>query len=328
MLLKCLLTLQTFAIFFILTPSIKCLNPQPSQSYPNIVTLQQPDIAFLYWNVSNNAVNFEIHVKNTSLWFLFGFQSVSLGYSDVIVAWVNPDGSGHFSERKLTTNSANQIVTTINPVQTWRLKDAYQKNDYYVVIFTRPVKLQCDPTNTNVLDINTGANNLVFTSGNLNTVNLDDNSVTISSLTASQVDILQGKTGFTCPPAPVSPVFNSTSTAYYENQVDLIPGIYRFYWNYTGGAIIGEIQCQTLGWVGFGLSPTGGMDGSDVVVGWISNGVTYFTDRHIVGRAVLPDTNQNWNLLYSGVNNGYTIFKFQRAAVTCDPQDFSIQVYK
>lgn len=32
-----------------------------------------------------------------------------------------------------------------------------------------------------------------------------------------------------------------------------------------------------MGWVAFGLSPNGGMNGSDVIVGWIKNGQANFT---------------------------------------------------
>lgn len=68
------------------------------------------------------------------------------------------------------------------------------------------------------------------------------------------------------------------------------------------------------------------MDGSDVVIGWINNGVTNFTDRHIKGRSVLVDANQNWKLLKSLQNGEFTIFKFQRSVVACDSDDITITV--
>lgn len=131
---------------------------------------------------------------------------------------------------------------------------------------------------------------------------------------------------FNCPVIDPPLVFNSQPAEFYVNQVDLIDGIFRLYWNFTGTDIIAEIHCRTQGWVGFGISPTGGMDKSDVVIGWINNGVTNFTDRHIVGRSVLIDTNQNWNLLKSLKTAEYTIFKFQRKVVACDSQDITITV--
>ena len=64
---------------------------------------------------------------------------------------------------------------------------------------------------------------------------------------------------------------NGQKFFYYSNQFDLINGIYRFYWNFTSSDLIGEIHVKTSGWVGFGLSPNGGMDGSDVIIGWIND---------------------------------------------------------
>jgi hypothetical protein len=41
----------------------------------------------------------------------------------------------------------------------------------------------------------------------------------------------------------------------------------------------------------------GAMDGSDVIIASIDlNGKTNFTDRHMVGRHVLIDSQQNWFL--------------------------------
>ena len=80
-------------------------------------------------------------------------------------------------------------------------------------------------------------------------------------------------------------IFESNPTDKYQNYIDLVPGVFRFYWNLTKdskntsqpGDLIGEIHCKTLGWMGFGLSPNGGMNGSDVVIGWVRNGVANFT---------------------------------------------------
>lgn len=68
------------------------------------------------------------------------------------------------------------------------------------------------------------------------------------------------------------------------------------------------------------------MSGSDVIVGWIKNGVANFTDRFIIGRSVKIDKNQNWQLLQYSETNGFTIFKFQRDVNLCDSDDLSIDV--
>ena len=53
---------------------------------------------------------------------------------------------------------------------------------------------------------------------------------------------------------------------------------YTLYWDYnpTNNNISFAVRAQTTGWVGFGISPNGGMIGSDVVIGWVQDGRSYF----------------------------------------------------
>ena len=53
---------------------------------------------------------------------------------------------------------------------------------------------------------------------------------------------------------------------------------YELHWNFTRATetIYFAVNVSTTGWVGFGLSPTGAMVGSDVVIGWVAGGNTYF----------------------------------------------------
>ena len=53
---------------------------------------------------------------------------------------------------------------------------------------------------------------------------------------------------------------------------------YVLHWNFSNveRTIAFAVNVSTTGWVGFGLSPNGGMVNSDVVMGWVSNGRTYF----------------------------------------------------
>ena len=46
---------------------------------------------------------------------------------------------------------------------------------------------------------------------------------------------------------------------------------YTLYWNYdvSEESISFAVRVRTEGWVGFGISPTGQMPGSDVVIGWV-----------------------------------------------------------
>ena len=49
--------------------------------------------------------------------------------------------------------------------------------------------------------------------------------------------------------------------------------IYTLYWNFSTveQTIRFAVSVQTNGWVGFGISPNGGMVNSDVVIGWVND---------------------------------------------------------
>ena len=55
-------------------------------------------------------------------------------------------------------------------------------------------------------------------------------------------------------------------------------GLYELYWTFDNAAetISFAVRVQTTGWVGFGISPNGQMPNSDVVIGWVDNGQTFF----------------------------------------------------
>jgi len=64
------------------------------------------------------------------------------------------------------------------------------------------------------------------------------------------------------------------TTTLYDRDGDT----YVLHWNFSTAerTIAFAVNVSTTGWVGFGLSPNGGMVNSDVVMGWVSNGRTYF----------------------------------------------------
>lgn len=55
--------------------------------------------------------------------------------------------------------------------------------------------------------------------------------------------------------------------------------LYELYWNVTGNRITFAVHVETEGWVGFGISPTGLMLDSDVIMGFVDDttGVVTFT---------------------------------------------------
>jgi len=55
---------------------------------------------------------------------------------------------------------------------------------------------------------------------------------------------------------------------------------YKLYWSidYENLAIKGAVEVETTGWVGLGISEFG-MEGADVLIGWVKDNVVYFRDR-------------------------------------------------
>ncbi len=57
----------------------------------------------------------------------------------------------------------------------------------------------------------------------------------------------------------------------YQFSAPLSGEDYILHWNFSQDTKLIQfaVNVSTLGWVGFGLSPTGQMPGSDVVIGWV-----------------------------------------------------------
>lgn len=61
----------------------------------------------------------------------------------------------------------------------------------------------------------------------------------------------------------------------FDHSIDLNDD-YRVLWNIVGQEITFEIQVRTLGYVGFGFSRDGRLPGSDIAIGWVSQGKVHF----------------------------------------------------
>ncbi|XP_023233136.1 DBH-like monooxygenase protein 1 homolog [Centruroides sculpturatus] len=100
---------------------------------------------------------------------------------------------------------------------------------------------------------------------------------------------------------------------------------YEVWWNVERDEIIFQLEVATKGWIGFGISLTGEMTGSDVVIGWVKNGSAQFHDRHAKGRFQPEiDKQQDWEYLWCCENDTHTIIRFKRLLNTCDYQDIRI----
>ncbi|XP_023125529.2 DBH-like monooxygenase protein 2 homolog [Amphiprion ocellaris] len=91
------------------------------------------------------------------------------------------------------------------------------------------------------------------------------------------------------------------------------------------GNITFQLVVNSTGWVGFGLSPNGGMKGSDIIIGGLGPSGSYFTDLHATGNSMpLVDDQQNYALLSMSETDGQTTMTFQRSIKACDDKDFHI----
>ncbi|CAH1233413.1 MOXD1 [Branchiostoma lanceolatum] len=99
-------------------------------------------------------------------------------------------------------------------------------------------------------------------------------------------------------------------------------GKFHLFWKFDDEKIEFEAQVQTTGWVGLGLSPNGGMPGSDIAIGWVKDGTVHLTDRYAEAQEQPPvDESQDWELV-SGYENGtHTVLRFNRKLTTCDVRD-------
>lgn len=52
-------------------------------------------------------------------------------------------------------------------------------------------------------------------------------------------------------------------------------GRYNIKWGFDESTITFEVEVETTGYIGFGLSPTGAMSSSDIVIGGVLNGSPY-----------------------------------------------------
>ncbi|CAL1540451.1 unnamed protein product [Lymnaea stagnalis] len=100
---------------------------------------------------------------------------------------------------------------------------------------------------------------------------------------------------------------------------------YELFWNFNTTHIIFRTHVKTNGYIGFGISPNGAMANSDVIIGWVKDGQSYFADRHAEGH-FLPaqDVHQDWFLLSGTEVGDFTTLTFIRKLVTCDSEDLPI----
>ncbi|CAM9565748.1 unnamed protein product [Lampetra fluviatilis] len=109
-------------------------------------------------------------------------------------------------------------------------------------------------------------------------------------------------------------------------STELSPDKFHVSWAFDSDQIVLEARVRTRGWVGLGLSSTGMMAGSDVVVGWVDSAAgTHLVDGHIEGeRSLVRDASQDYKLVRLSQNDTHTVMRVVRALRTCDANDRDI----
>ncbi|XP_064598425.1 DBH-like monooxygenase protein 1 [Liolophura sinensis] len=123
----------------------------------------------------------------------------------------------------------------------------------------------------------------------------------------------------------IGTAFSMRVTSMLHHSVVLDPdGNFHLSWDFDKDIIVFEVRVKTLGYVGLGLSPNGGMAGADVIIGGVNDvdGTVYFEDRHAVGmKEPLLDKSQDWQPESGSQNDTHTILRFWRKLDTCDDND-------
>ncbi|XP_064630534.1 DBH-like monooxygenase protein 1 homolog [Lineus longissimus] len=111
------------------------------------------------------------------------------------------------------------------------------------------------------------------------------------------------------------------STTYENNAFIDVAKKIRMYWSHDDVTITMELHAQTVGYVAVGFTPSGRMEGADIIIGWVKAGKAILQDRHATGHTKpLMDPKQDVELLMGKEEDGFTILKFKRKLNTCDQQ--------
>jgi len=109
----------------------------------------------------------------------------------------------------------------------------------------------------------------------------------------------------------------------YNHELELVPeGVYHVKWGFDGDWIGFELTVQTTGWIGFGISPTGGMEGADILMVWAEDGSAHYMDMHALehGPPVLDEC-QDWVLHFISENDTHTTAQVMRKLDLCGEED-------
>jgi DOMON domain/Copper type II ascorbate-dependent monooxygenase, N-terminal domain len=115
----------------------------------------------------------------------------------------------------------------------------------------------------------------------------------------------------------------NTTVCYNATSSDATQGI-AVHWKLDDENIYLAVAVRAFGWVGFGLSESGGMKGADVII-FESAKPGQLRDAHISDeRYPIDDDCQDWVFVDARTDGGFLIFEGYRKLLTMDTQDHAI----
>lgn len=114
-------------------------------------------------------------------------------------------------------------------------------------------------------------------------------------------------------------------TAFLPMDSDATQGL-AVHWSLDDEYIHLAVAVRATGWLGFGLSENGGMEGADMMIFETAN-PDKLIDAHVKDERVpVPDKCHNWHLeaAHFGEDSGFIIVEFHRLLDTLDTQDHAI----
>lgn len=92
---------------------------------------------------------------------------------------------------------------------------------------------------------------------------------------------------------------------------------FKLYWTHLDDDVIDiGIEANSTGWIAVGLSPNGGMEHSDIMIGWIDDidGTVILQDRYTEDSQSTPmlDDTDDLKLIEGEQEDGITRIRFQR----------------
>ncbi|XP_021953168.2 DBH-like monooxygenase protein 1 [Folsomia candida] len=87
-----------------------------------------------------------------------------------------------------------------------------------------------------------------------------------------------------------------------------------------------EMEVETTGWVGLGISPSGSMVGADIFIAGVNPDLSTYSNDYYAKEFSQPkiDAHLDWTVIQGVEEGGKTVIKFSRPINSCDDEDYPI----